>query len=668
MRGAHGRDRGTCGRVIAGSDNGPPGQAASITLSRDIAGTDDPRVNPATPATVQHDTTSPRSRCLQAVARVQELIAEGTGAEHIYQAVVDGAVELLGGRSGSLRFVDRDDPGWMVAVATRDGAGSGERWRQRAPITEGASGRAITTSELVVLEAGAGEARASRLAPPGTRAAIAVPLHERGTVIGALVVGLGTDSRRWTREDRDVMAAYGRHVEVALAVTRANHGLLQALTDPLTGLGNRRLLLDRLEHRLARSDRGGLPVSVLFLDLDRFKLVNDSLGHRVGDELLIEVSARLRQCVRAGDVCARLGGDEFAVLLADGSDPAATAARIIAVLGRRFDIGPHQMFVSVSIGIATGRDEAETMLGNADIAMYQAKRSGPGRYADFAPTMHAARRSRLDLDTELRGAVERNEFELRFQPILDLRSNSVVAFESLVRWRHRRRGLVAPAEFIPAAEETGLIVEIDRWVLEEACRQLARWSEHTPLAISVNVSVADLQQPGYVELVQRAINGAFAPSALILEVTETASAIDAPGALRTLESIKELGVRVALDDFGTGYSSLLQLSRLPIDVVKIPRPFVADGGARDGVDASRLLTGLIALGRHLGLTTVAEGVETAEDLDLLVQNGCDLGQGYFLGRPLDAAGAEELLCPQGGTTRDATPRPIASSTGSRRTS
>lgn len=269
----------------------------------------------------------------------------------------------------------------MVAVASREGAGVGERWRHRAPVSEGASGRAIATGSLVAIEGVDAAASASKLAPAGTRAAIAVPLHARGNMAGALVVGSTVDGKHWTQDERELIVAYGRHVEVALAITRANHGLLQALTDPLTGLGNRALLLDRLEHRLARADRGGQPVTVLFLDLDRFKLVNDSLGHRVGDELLVAVSARLRKCVRKDDLCARLGGDEFAVLLVDGSDAAATAARISAVLGRGFELDSREM--------------------------YQAKRAGPGRYAHFEPTMHAARRFRLDLDTDLRRAIER---------------------------------------------------------------------------------------------------------------------------------------------------------------------------------------------------------------------------------------------------------------------
>jgi diguanylate cyclase (GGDEF)-like protein len=590
-----------------------------------------------------HDAaTDSNARFVAMVARVQTLVSGQAPPDQTYQAVVDGAVELLGGDTGALRFVDLDDPAWMVAVASHATAGLGERWRQRSPITEGATGRVITTGKMVALEGQGSRETGSQLAPPGTESIIAVPICERGEVIGALVVGSRRHDRRWTQADRDLMTAYGEHVQVALTVARVSLGALQAFTDSLTGLGNRALLLDRLEHRLARADRGGQPATVLFLDLDRFKLVNDSLGHLSGDQLLAAVAERLRRCVREGDICARLGGDEFAVLLAGASDADAAAERIVETLVRPFEIDGHEVFVGVSVGIATGRQEAETLLRNADVAMYHAKRSGASRYARFEPQMHAALLSRLGLDSELRRAVQRREFELHYQPLYDLGSGAVAAFESLVRWRHPTRGLVAPLEFIPVAEETGLIVDIDRWVLEEACRQFATWWRDAPLAISVNASMRDLREPGFPAAVERAIGGGFPPSALILEVTESARIEDAPGALASLHAVKELGVRVALDDFGTGYSSLLSLSQLPIDVVKIARPFLEACG-QDSRKATGLLAGMIGLGRHLGLTTIAEGIETADQRDLLVTLGCDIGQGYLLGRPMDAAAATELL-------------------------
>ncbi|HEY1569125.1 MAG TPA: EAL domain-containing protein [Solirubrobacteraceae bacterium] len=407
-------------------------------------------------------------------------------------------------------------------------------------------------------------------------------------------------------------------------------------------MGDRTLLLDRLEHRLARADREGTDATVLFLDLDRFKLVNDSLGHLVGDQLLVAVADRLRGCLREGDLCARLGGDEFAVLLDGRSDAEAVAERIVDAVKTGFEVEGHEVFVGVSVGIASGRQPAETLLRNADVAMYQAKRAGTGRYARFEPRMHAALVSRLGLDAELRRAVDRQEFELHYQPLIHLRADTITAVESLVRWRHPLRGLVGPVEFIPVAEETGLIVEIDRWVRLEACRQLAEWWRMSPLGVSFNASMRDLQQPGFAASLEEAIAGAFPPAALILEVTESAALQDAPGALATLHEVKELGVRIALDDFGTGYSSLLSLAQLPIDILKIARPFLQASGPGTA-KATGLLAGMIGLGRHLGLLTVTEGIETQEQRELLEAAGCDVGQGFLLGRPVDAAATTRML-------------------------
>ena len=579
---------------------------------------------------------------VRAVSRVQTLVSEQAPPEVTYRAVVDGAVSLVGGESGALRFVDLDDPAWMVAVAWGPAETHGDSWRRRAPITEGISGRTISTGRMVVANGGDTLGTTSRLAPAGITAAMGAPIRERGDVVGALVVGSFDAERRWTQEERDLLWTYTAHVEVALAVARASHGALQAFTDSLTGLGNRSLLLDRLEHRLAHAHRTSSSATVLFVDLDRFKLVNDSLGHIVGDQLLIAVADRLQRCVRDGDICARLGGDEFGVLLADGSAADAVARRMIEALQRRFFIDGHEVFVGVSIGIAAGREDPETLLRNADVAMYHAKRSGTGRFEHFKPMMHAALLVRLGQDSELRRAIEREEFELHYQPLFNLRAGRLAAFEALVRWRHPERGLVSPLEFIPVAEETGLIVDIDRWVLAEACRQFAAWWRVAPLSLSVNAAMRDLQQPGFAETVERAIAGAFPPSALIVEVTESARLEEAPGGLASLHAAKELGVRVALDDFGTGYSSLLSLAQLPVDLVKVARPFLQASGSGE-VKANGLLAGMIALGRHLGLMTVAEGIETTGQHELLVELGCDLGQGYLLGRPVNAAGAAALV-------------------------
>ena len=585
---------------------------------------------------------------VEAVMNVQCLISGHVSLEQTYEAVLDGALRLLDADRGSLRFVDPEDQGWMVAVATHGWAGAGERWRVRSPISEGLSGRVISTGRLVAIEDYQRAQAGSVLAPANTHAMIGVPVRERGEVVGSLLVGSAVEGRRWTERDQVLLSAYGEHVGFALAVAKAGLAATQAFTDALTGLGNRAMLLDRLQHELVRADRrgGDRMVTVLFLDLDGFKLVNDSLGHLLGDQLLVAVGERVRRCARKDDICARLGGDEFAVLLTGASDPVGLAQRIIAALRRSFEIGGHEVFVSVSVGIASGRDEAQTLLSNADVAMYQAKRASPGRYRHFEPRMHAARVSRLELETDLRGAVERNELELHYQPVFDLRSGKLASFEGLLRWRHPRRGLVPPLEFIPVAEETGLIVEIGRWVLARACSQLELWWRDAPVALSVNVSMRELQQPDYATAVNEAIAGAFPPSALILEVAETAPLKQAPDAIAALRAVNELGVRVALDDFGAGSSSLLSLVDLPVDLLKIAGAFLEaeEGGGRN---STGLLAGILGLGRHLGLKTVAKAIERPEQHALLVELGCDLGQGYLLGPPLETAAAGELLTPAG---------------------
>jgi diguanylate cyclase (GGDEF)-like protein len=569
-------------------------------------------------------------------------VSAGAPAHETYQAIIDESVRLLGGDSGALRLVDHEDPAWSVAVATRNARPEAERWRQRAPLSEGMSGEAIRTGTPVVNNDIANHSARSQLAPPGLKAGIAVPLRERGRVIGSISVGFDLPGPRVRAEDEQLLSRYAEHIGVVLAVARAGHAVEQAFTDPLTGLGNRALLLDRLEHKLVRADRGGEPVTVLFIDLDRFKLVNDSLGHLAGDQLLAAVAERLRGCVRDGDVCARLGGDEFAIVLAGGSDANAVADRIIETLQRSFNIDGHEVFIGVSVGIATGREDAGALLRNADVAMYHAKHAGTGSRRRFEPRMHEALVTRLDLETELRRAVERREFELHYQPLYDLGSGRIAAFESLVRWQHPTRGLVPPIEFIPLAEETGLIVDIGRWVLEQACAQLAIWYRHVPLAISVNAAMRELQEPDYAAAAERAIAGAFPASALIIEVTESARLEDSPAALSTLHAIKTLGARTALDDFGTGYSTLLNLSHLPVDLIKVAKPFV-DAVGGPGRHPAGLLAGILSLGRHLGLTTVAEGIEREDQRELLVELGCNLGQGYLLSRPLEAAAAGELL-------------------------
>ena len=448
-----------------------------------------------------------------------------------------------------------------------------------------------------------------------------------------------------TLANQAAVALENGHLEQSLAeLSRLKEELrFQAYHDPLTGLANRSLFLDRVQDRLQGTDVDSMPV-LLFLDLDDFKIVNDTMGHAAGDRLLIGVAERLREVLRPTDVAARLGGDEFAVLLDDGpelSHAALVADRIIDVLRSPFPIDGQEIIVGASIGVAaarTGAAGAAELLRNADVAMYTAKGAGKNRVSVFEPTMHAAIVERHALSAELSRSLGRGELAVYFQPIVALGSSRITGFEALVRWRHPTRGLVNPADFIPLAEETGLIRALGRYVLEEACTQASKWREVDPggqlLTVAVNLSAQQLQEPGFVDEV-RAILGTtgIEPNQLLLEMTETVMFHDTATTLTRLEAIRELGVRIAIDDFGTGYSSLGYLRRFRVDVLKIAREFV---GPADRSDEWAFAGAIIALGRTLGLTIVAEGIETPGQLERLQSLGCAYGQGYLFARPVDA--------------------------------
>ena len=421
----------------------------------------------------------------------------------------------------------------------------------------------------------------------------------------------------------------------------------QALEDPLTGLANRTLFKDRVDHALERRSDDSTSIAVVFMDLDDFKTVNDSLGHAAGDELLVSVAQRIKESVRTSDTVARLGGDEFAVLLDDVEDVAVPAHRILQALKAPIALEGKPVTVHGSVGIAlheAGQTAAD-LLRNADVAMYKAKGEGKGGYRAFDETMHGAATERFDLKNELLEAVANDEFRLHYQPIMDLTTGRRRAVEALVRWEHPLRGIVSPGSFIPLAEETGAIVPIGRWVLNTACSQVAQWRrtlESSDLRLCVNVSPSQLGDSNLVSDVSLALTQSeLPPEALVLEITESAFLLSDEQLAATIAELAGLGVVIALDDFGSGYSSLGYLSKLPIGILKIDLSFVSR--IDQGPEEAAVAQAIIMLGQTLGLEIVAEGIETPEQLAELRRRGCPLGQGFLLGRPAPPELSELLV-------------------------
>ncbi|HYO16223.1 MAG TPA: EAL domain-containing protein [Thermoanaerobaculia bacterium] len=433
--------------------------------------------------------------------------------------------------------------------------------------------------------------------------------------------------------------------------------LHDAFHDPLTGLPNRALFMDRLGMAIAHAKRRlSYTYAVLFIDLDRFKNINDSLGHSAGDELLVAVARRLESCLRPGDTVARLGGDEFTILLDEVTDvdhAVQVAQRMHREMEQPFHVQGHEVYVTMSLGITVGAagdyDRPEDVLRDADTAMYGAKTSGKARDAVFDRDMHDRAVALLQLETDLRRAVERSEFEIHTQPIVSLDNGEIHAFEALLRWRHPRRGLLPPDSFVPVAEDTGLIVPIGWWVLREACQQLADWRAlpgvRRPLAVTVNLSGKQFIQAELVPRIEEILRSTgIEPECLRLEITESTIMGKAEEAVSKLQGLRELGVKLYIDDFGTGYSSLSYLHRLPVDALKIDRSFVSEMCHRE--DRLEIVGTIVTLARTLRMDVAAEGIETAEQVTRLRALSCHLGQGYFFSEPLGQAAAAGLI--QGG--------------------
>jgi diguanylate cyclase (GGDEF)-like protein len=429
---------------------------------------------------------------------------------------------------------------------------------------------------------------------------------------------------------------------------RLDQLIREAFRDALTGLPNRALFMDRLSHALTRAERCGSNLAVLFLDLDRFKILNETLGQEVGDCLLREVAQRIAACLRPEDTVARLGGDEFGLLLEDTVELAgatAVAERVSAEIQRPFVVDGRDILISASIGIALTRGgsmQPDEVLHNADLAMYQAKAEGRARYELYQPGLSVSTRERLDLQSDLRTAGARQELSLRYQPVVTLASIRAVEVEALIRWDHRRRGALLPADFIALSEESGLMVPMGQWVLREACRQTRAWQKDVPLIVGVNLSASQFERDALPdEIAQILRETELDSSRLQLEISEAVLMRDDPKMLDRLEALKKIGVRLAIDDFGTGYASLSYLKRLPVDCLKIDRSLIKGVGF-DNEDTA-IIRAVVTLARSLGITVTAEGVETTEQLSQLRALGCEQGQGYYFARPVSADRLPELL-------------------------
>jgi diguanylate cyclase (GGDEF)-like protein len=573
---------------------------------------------------------------------ISELIDQACSvATELLQVELASVVELSPGRA-TLRL--RAGVGWPAGqVGT-------------LTITAGPSsqlGYTIVSGAPVVVTDWETEGRftASRARERGARSGISVMIDGLNQPFGVFGVD-STRPREYSAGDIDFVQAIANVLADALARQSTEDEIRhRALHDPLTGLPNRILFLDRLEHALARVRRGQSLAAVMFLDLDRFKLVNDSLGHHAGDEILAAVAPRLKQALRATDTVARFGGDEFGILLEDiSSELSATqsAERIAAVFARPFVLGSAEHFLTASVGIALARggERAEELVRDADTAMYRAKEGGRARYELFDDDLRARTVARLRMETELRRALERDELWLEYQPVVSLRDETIISVEALLRWEQPDRGLIPPAEFIPIAEETGLIEKIGARVLDEACRQAAQWHaampDRPPVGISVNLSavqIANATLPDTVAMAMRAAE--LDPSTLKLEITESVLLAETARLTETLARLKELGIHLVLDDFGTGYSSLGYLTRLPLDALKVDRAFV-DRLGRDRQETS-ITEAIIAMARALSLPVICEGVETELQLAELRRMGCDQVQGYYFSRPVDARTITSML-------------------------
>jgi len=601
-----------------------------------------------------NDELRERHQQLQRLVHVTSSISHGAPLAEVLDTIVGGAAELLGQEVVGLRLIRPDDSSRVDMVAHRGIGNDLLDLVLHSPAGEGAGGRAMTENRVIAVDHYSSDRdMIAAFRDHKLQRAMAAPVNDQGTVVGSLTVA-SYQPGTYTALEKDLLTMFAEHASLALSdarrVAATTH---QALHDDLTGLPNRALFLDRLEHALVRASQNSAEVAVLFCDVDQFKLVNDRLGHSVGDALLVVVGDRIGGCLRAADTAARFGGDEFAVLLEDSSQDEAerVADRILSALRPGAVVHGRELPIGASIGLAVSNDsmKAQELLRFADLAMYRAKALGRGRYEVFEPSMWSDMEERAELETELRAAIANTsgdgDLTLVFQPILDLSTLDLIGVEALARWRHPEQGDIEPELFITVAEEAGLIIELGRSMLRQACRQARTWRDRYGLAvaISVNVSAHQLDDAQLVDDVMAAINEAgIEPNQLVVEINESVVMQDTGSAAADrLLALKAVGVRLAIDDFGTGYSSLAYLKRLPVDVLKIDRLLVQDV-ERSSRDLALVRT-VLSLGETLGLDMIAEGIESAEQLKALRRIGCQQGQGFYLCAPMSATELERIL-------------------------
>ena len=544
-----------------------------------------------------------------------------------------------------LREFEENEADWLWQVDTN------RRIRSASPRFAYALGRDVADVEgISFIELIAGSAWESGQFPPSLHD-LAERLKRRESFSNLLVRVEVASGRRWweisgtpMRDDKGRFVGF-RGVGSDVTEQRESSEKIAYLAryDTLTGLPNRLMVTESLKEALRYAEQWRTRCAFLMIDLDRFKAVNDSLGHQIGDRLLAQVSQRLDELAGDNEMCGRLGGDEFAVVIRDASDRGAVATfagRVIDALSQPYDVENHKLYIGASVGSAMGLrdgDSVEALMRNADLALYRAKDDGGGAHCVYEPTLHAAAEERRQLESSLRFATAKDELLLNYQPVVDAKRETVVAFEALVRWQSAEHGFVSPAKFIPLAEDTRLIVPIGEWVMREACREATNWPEH--IRVSVNVSGEQLLEPGFSNTVVRALSDTGLPaSRLEVEVTESIFVRDAQVARQALEEIMALGCSIALDDFGTGYSSLGYLRAIRFSTIKIDRSFV-QGAAQNSPESLAIIRAVVAMADSLGMTTTAEGVETASEATMIRDMGCTKIQGFYFGRPMPSADA-----------------------------